>query len=211
MFFQQGRVYMGGVNVPFFVSDSKLRDGLVEKGFSNIQIVARDDFPIVNLPPRPPGTSDDWDTVVVGTRTGPDASIDVPIEARWVFDVSPLPAAATAAAAAPTLPLQPAPGAPQAWPPLSDLVTTQTPLSIPQVPKLPLLVGLGVVGGTMIGWWAVQHLFVEGITGEERKNFLVFSGAMLAIWGASELVGLDKAWWLTVEGIAGHATSALEK
>lgn len=207
---------MAGADVPVIVSEDDIREGLAEHGFAEVQIIDRDKFPIANLP-RVPGASDDWDTVIIGRRVAPDGSVDVPEQVRWAVDVTP---PLVIAGPTPTTPVLPGASVPPStelpagipsWVLPQEQPPQGPPLEIPRVPQFPLLVGLGVIGGAAIGWWGVQHLFVEGITSKERKNILIAAATMLAVWGASELIGLEKAWWLTVEGVAEHTKSELEK
>lgn len=63
-----------------------------------------------------------------------------------------------------------------------------------------IALGLGIVGGATVGHWGYSHLFIDGLTPDEKKNmagFAVASGLLL-IAGA---LGFDS--WLSVEGIGG--------
>ena len=61
-----------------------------------------------------------------------------------------------------------------------------------QQDRMLVVVGLGTIGGLFIGYQAVQHLFVEGVTSEERKGVLMYSAAALAAWGLTKLVDLGE-------------------
>jgi len=54
---------------------------------------------------------------------------------------------------------------------------------------------MGVIGGLFFGKKAVDHLFREGMTSEERRNLLIFSGSILALYAAGNLIDLDKRWY----------------
>ena len=74
-----------------------------------------------------------------------------------------------------------------------------SPVGPPVVPipdvRMPLIVGMGVIGGLFFGWQAVDHLFREGMTWEEKKNILIFSGTILGIYAAVNLFDLDEKWF----------------
>lgn len=57
---------------------------------------------------------------------------------------------------------------------------------------LYLTVGLGVIGGLFIGKYAYEHLFVEGLTAEERKGMLLFAAGTAAIWGIGKLMEIPE-------------------
>lgn len=61
-------------------------------------------------------------------------------------------------------------------------------------PRVLALLGLGVVGGLLLGKEAVGHLFVEGMTAEERKGMLIFGGSIVGLWAATELAGINPRW-----------------
>ena len=71
-------------------------------------------------------------------------------------------------------------------------------MPIPDI-RMPLVVGMGVIGGLFFGWQAVDHLFKEGMTSDEKKKILIFSGSMLAIYAAINLIGLDQKWFEPTE------------
>lgn len=76
-------------------------------------------------------------------------------------------------------------------------------------PEAQLLIVLGVVGGTTIGYYAYQHMFVEGLTAKERKNMLIFAAGTLAVWAANEFLDLEEYWYLTPETAAEKIEKAL--
>ncbi len=84
-----------------------------------------------------------------------------------------------------------------AWmiPPVRDAPMPTGPAWKPPIDGMPLLVGAGVVVGILFGNVAVKHLFVEGLTEEERKGMLLFAASGLAIWGAKTFFELDETWW----------------
>lgn len=71
-------------------------------------------------------------------------------------------------------------------------------------PEAQFLIVTGVIGGSYLGYQAYTHMFVEGLTAKERKNFLVFAASMLGIWGVSKLIDLEKIW-STLEDKASEA------
>lgn len=203
MFFQQGHFYIAGANVPVFVSDDMLRKGGTDNGFAEIQIVDRDNFPISQLPSGIPGS--DWDTVLMGRRVAPDGTVDLPSEVKWVVDTTPSIVIAGQTSTPPSSaspPFFPFPERPTSTP-------TGEPMSVPQGIALPLMVGMGVIGGAFLGWHGVKHMFSEGLTDKERKNILLYGASVLAVWGVSQLLSLEKAWWLTPEGAAQRAEQEL--
>jgi hypothetical protein len=101
------------------------------------------------------------------------------------------------------------------WPVPPELVPKTLPVDPPATgPALvgdtsalhmPLLVGMGVIGGAFFGYQAYSHMFKEGLTSHERGNILKAAGAMLALFGVAMLLDVDKAWWLTPQGLAAKA------
>lgn len=65
---------------------------------------------------------------------------------------------------------------------------------------------LGVAGGATVGYWAIQHMFIQGMTAEEKKNLAGFGIATGVLILASQ-VGL--ADWLSIEGIGAKADKLL--
>jgi hypothetical protein len=50
---------------------------------------------------------------------------------------------------------------------------------------------VGAIGGSVIGYHAFQHLFVQGITDEERSAFLKAGLTGLSIWVVKNFVDLS--------------------
>lgn len=201
MFVKKGHTYIGGASVPFFVTDSMLVDGGRSKGFDQIQIFERDGFPLAKLPTIPPGTDDDWDTIAIGTRVGPDEDVTLPSAVRWVVDVTP--ATAPPPVPGPSLPGSMPPDVIQAGPPPSWIDVPSLPPARPGV-NMPLAIGLGVIGGLFVASWGLSHakdMLMEGISDRERKNILKGVGAVLVAAGGAWLFDLDKKWWWTVGGV----------
>lgn len=199
MIARQGHTYIGGASVPFIVSHAMIKDGAQNLGFDQVVVTDREDFPLSFLPPIPPGTQDDWDTIVIGRRVAPDGDVSVPDGVRWLVDVTPaLPASPPAAQSMPSPQVPPTDLQPS-WAaavfPERDVPSVGAPFTpIPDI-KMPLIVGIGVIGGLFFGKKAVDHLFREGMTWEEKKNILIFSGTILGIYAAVNLLGLDEKWF----------------
>lgn len=65
--------------------------------------------------------------------------------------------------------------------------------------RLAFVTALGLVGGVSVAWWATEHMFVHGLEDKERRTMIGVGAAALAVYGAFELLGLDKRW-LDVQG-----------
>lgn len=200
MFAKQGHVYMAGADVPFIVTDTMIIEGAGKLGFDQIQLIDRDDFPIAKLMGIPGSGEDNWDTIAIARRSGPDGEVDVPSAIRWVVDTTP----------APTVPSEE-----------SSIVTAGPPGSWIDMPwktgtiksgvNMPFAIGLGVVGGVTIMSWGVKHMFGDGLTPKERKNILIAMGVGVAAIAGSVLFKLDKEWWWSVEGAAARAEKEISK
>lgn len=68
------------------------------------------------------------------------------------------------------------------------------PTLLPGVSQWHAAVALGVLGGMFIGWEGVKHSFVVGLTDQERKGLLFFSGSILLLFGAKELLGIEEKY-----------------
>lgn len=202
MFARFGHTYVGGASVPWFVTDDMLKSGAQRYGFEQVEVHSRKSYPIHKLPTLPPGTSNDWDTLLIGRRFLPDGEVHPPSGFRWAVDVSPV-----APQPVPVPEPQPAP-APvvQAGPGWDWPVPTPPPAATGDTSlQMPLLIGMGVLGGAFFGYQAYSHMFKEGLAEKERSNILKAAGAMLALFGVSLLIDVDKAWWLTPQGLAAKA------
>lgn len=71
-------------------------------------------------------------------------------------------------------------------------------LPTPTDSKQILLAAAGVVGGLTIGKWMVEHLFVEGLDPEERRNIILFGATTGTVFLVREILK-NKFWWLTPE------------
>jgi hypothetical protein len=217
MIFEQGHLYVGGADVPFFVTKSMLVSAGKDNGFDQIQIFDKKDFPFWTLPPGsiPSGVS--WNTVARGVRVAPTGNVAFPSDVKWVVDITPAPIVTAG-----TVPSQP-----QAQPlpdttPLPDWVplppTRPMPdaggapaVNVPTGLKLPLMVGAGVIGGTFFAYQAMNHMFKVGLTDKERRNILLYAASVGALWGLAKLIDVDKAWWASPEGIAERAAQEVGK
>lgn len=70
--------------------------------------------------------------------------------------------------------------------------------------QLLFLVFGGTVGGIFLGSEAVKHLFVEGLTKQERKGLLAFSAVGIGAYAIGNLLELDEEWkkWLMLDTAA---------
>lgn len=198
MFAKHGHVYMAGASVPFIVTDEMIVDGAGKLGFDQVQLLDRDEYPISKLPQTDPARADDWDTVAIARRSGPDAEVEVPSAIRWVVDTTPDVPAGTGPVVT-------------AGPPSSWIDFGWTTGKARQGVNMPFAIGLGVVGGIAVGRWGFQHLFREGLTAKERKNMLYAMGIGLAGIAGSLLFKLDKEWWWSVQGAAARAEKEIGK
>ena len=64
---------------------------------------------------------------------------------------------------------------------------------------LPILIGLGLVGGAYVAHMAHEQLFVEGLEPQERRELLRVSGAAILAGAAIYLFRLDRKWILADE------------
>lgn len=75
--------------------------------------------------------------------------------------------------------------------------------------RMPFLVGAGVIAGLFFGKAAYDHMFVEGLTDEERKGIFLAAATVILGYGATKLVNLDEYWWLTTESAAKKAEASV--
>ena len=97
---------------------------------------------------------------------------------------------AVAPTAPPPAPLPPKPGV--------------EPVEVQPVPKYSqaLAVGLGVVGGATVGFWAFDAVLGRGLEVAEKKQIGAFAMSM-GLLGLAGVYGYDK--WLTIEGLSEKA------
>lgn len=70
----------------------------------------------------------------------------------------------------------------------------------PSDARLIAVAGVGAVGGGVIAYWAIDHLFGQGLTPDERKQIGGFGIALGTMALASQLPWGE---WLTIEGVGG--------
>lgn len=51
-----------------------------------------------------------------------------------------------------------------------------------------VVVALGVIGGLGVGYYAVRHMFVQGLTPDERSNMLRLAASAAIYIGVTQLV-----------------------
>lgn len=156
---RQGHSYMGGASKPFFITQGMLVQAAIDKGFDQVKVISRSQYPTASLPPLPSGTDDGWDTIGMGHRTAPDGAEELPGAVKWVVDVTqaeaptgPAPTPVDPGTGQPTDPGGPAPGSGQVtWlPPVypemvpQDLPWTTTPSSV--WTEVFLAVAIGAAG-----------------------------------------------------------------
>jgi len=77
-------------------------------------------------------------------------------------------------------------------------VKPQPPQALPDYSQA-LAVGLGVVGGATVGFWAFDAVLGRGLEAAEKKQIGAFAMTMGAL-GVAGLLGYEK--WLTIEGLS---------
>lgn len=58
--------------------------------------------------------------------------------------------------------------------------------------RMLLAVGMGTIGGLFIGYQMISHLFVHGVSSEEKRNILMYAAGVAAVWGIVKLVDLGQ-------------------
>lgn len=56
-------------------------------------------------------------------------------------------------------------------------------------------IAMGLIGGGVIGYWAIDHMFVEGLTDQERKGMMIAGVSAACLYVAERFGWLD---WITV-------------
>lgn len=64
----------------------------------------------------------------------------------------------------------------------------------PQTRLIIMALG-GALGGYVLGKAAYEHLFVEGLTDDERKGFFLMGAAGAAVWAAQTFFDIDKRFY----------------
>jgi len=62
-----------------------------------------------------------------------------------------------------------------------------------------IVLGAGVIGGAAIGKMAFDHMFVHGLTDEERKRLVGLGVGAVFVYGAAYALGVDSKWLNTSE------------
>lgn len=63
-----------------------------------------------------------------------------------------------------------------------------------------LAIGMGVAGGAVIASWGYEHMFVHGLTRDEKRGLGMLGASALLAYGLVKLAHLDEKW-TTVEGV----------
>jgi hypothetical protein len=63
---------------------------------------------------------------------------------------------------------------------------------LPEDQRTLLAVGMGTIGGLFIGYQMVSHLFMHGVTSEEKRNILMYAAGVAAVWGVVKLFDLGQ-------------------
>ena len=100
------------------------------------------------------------------------------------------------AAKPPVLP--PGSYAPPPAAPLKPSLEPQPAQAVPDYSQV-LAVGLGVVGGATVGFWAFDAVLGRGLEAAEKKQIGAFAMSMGAL-GLAGVLGYEK--WLTIEGLS---------
>lgn len=61
-------------------------------------------------------------------------------------------------------------------------------------------IGMGVIGGAVIASWGYEHMFVHGLTRDEKRNLGVLGAGALLTYGIVKLAKLDERL-MTTEGV----------
>jgi hypothetical protein len=88
LFVESGHQYIGGAAKPWYVSQGMIVSGAESKGFVDVKVAPRSDYPVFSLPPIPPGSQDDWNVIGTARRAGASSSLDLPDAVRWVVDIT---------------------------------------------------------------------------------------------------------------------------
>lgn len=99
--------YFAGVDIPFFVPNSAIRNGVEELGGRNVTITEREDVQLPFDPREDPKYSDSWEEVVTADYPGPTKTIDTPRRWKWLMVIAK-PASSSAPSSS-SLPSSPAP------------------------------------------------------------------------------------------------------
>ena len=89
IYVETGHQYITGAAKPWYVSQGMIVAAAQSKGFTNVQVAARNDYPAASLPPIPEGSQDDWNVVGTATRSAASTSMDLPDPVRWIVDITP--------------------------------------------------------------------------------------------------------------------------
>jgi hypothetical protein len=125
LYFESGHQYMTGAAKPWYVSQGMIVTAAQAKGFTDVHVTSRGDYPASSLPPLPDGTEDDWNVVGTATRAGANTSMDLPDPVRWVVDITPAQAAVPSYTPVPTPQASPQAAPVSYAPPTYPLVVPQ--------------------------------------------------------------------------------------
>lgn len=80
--------YFAGVDIPFFVPNGAIVDGVEELGGRNVTITDREDTQLPFDPRKDPKYSDSWEEVVTADYPGPTKTIETPRRWKWLMVIA---------------------------------------------------------------------------------------------------------------------------
>ena len=98
---RRGR-YFAGVDIPFFVPNSAIVDGVEELGGQAVTITDREDAQLPFDPREDPKYSDSWEEVVTADYPGPTKTIDTPRRWKWLMVIAAPATSSSAPSSAPS-------------------------------------------------------------------------------------------------------------
>lgn len=130
--------YFAGVDIPFFIPNAAIVDGVQELGGENVIITDRADAELSFDPRTDPKYSDAWEEVVTADYRGPTKTIETPRRWKWLMVIA--------------APSSSAPGTTSNTPGVLDIVTSSSaPKPVEGSSSSALLVALGVAAAAGVG------------------------------------------------------------